>query len=92
MAARGQPRSVRLDASLTPDDAAATAERVHEFLVPAAEAVARGEVSVVVRVTAGVPEDINGVLVDPLQVWYSPNQVPMMSPTPSRSGRPERGE
>lgn len=64
--------SVRLDASLTPDDAAATAERVHEFLVPAAEAVARDEVSVVVRVTAGMPEDINGVLVDPLQVWYSP--------------------
>jgi hypothetical protein len=63
--------NVRLDAKLTPDDAAVAAEGVHERLVPAAESVTRDEVSVVLRVTAGEPEDMNGVLVDPLEVWYS---------------------
>jgi hypothetical protein len=63
--------SVRLDARLTPDDAAVAAERVHELLVPAAEAVARDDMSVLLRVTAGEPESINGVLVDPLEVRYS---------------------
>jgi hypothetical protein len=63
--------SVRLDARLTPDGAAVAAERVHELLVPAAQAGARDDVTVFLRVTAGEPESINGVLVDPLEVRYS---------------------
>ena len=63
--------NVRLDAGLAPDDAAVAAERVHERLVPAAESVTRDEVSVFLSVTAGEPEDMNGVIVDPLEVRYS---------------------
>lgn len=63
--------NVRLDARLTPENAAVAAQRVRELLVPAAESVARDEVSVFLRVTAGEPEDVNGALVDPLEVRYS---------------------
>ena len=63
--------NVRLDATLTPEDAAATAGRVHELLVPTAKAVARDDVSVFLHVTAGEPQDLNGVLVDPLEVRFS---------------------
>ena len=63
--------SVRLDASLTSDDAEVTAERAHQILVPAAHAVARDETRVRLRMTAGEPEGVNGVLLDPLEVWYA---------------------
>lgn len=63
--------SVRLDAALTPDEAAVAAARVHGLFAPAAEAVAPDEVSVFLRVTAGEPEGVNGVLIDPLDVRYS---------------------
>lgn len=63
--------TARLDAALTPDDAAVAAGGVHELLVPAAEAVAHDDVSVFLRVIAGEPEGINGVLGDPLEVRYS---------------------
>lgn len=64
--------AVRLDATLTPDDAALTGESVHALFAPAAEAVARDHVSVILRVTAGEPEDVDGVAaIHPLEVRFN---------------------
>ncbi|WP_162453736.1 DUF4232 domain-containing protein [Phytoactinopolyspora mesophila] len=63
---------MRLDATLTPDDAAATAENAHALLVPAADVVARDAVSVFLRVSAGESEDENGVAaLPPLELRYT---------------------
>ncbi|WP_162449057.1 DUF4232 domain-containing protein [Phytoactinopolyspora mesophila] len=63
---------VRLESTLAPDAAAVAAERAHELLIPAAEAVTHDNVSVHLHVTAGEPEKAPGIRIDPLEVPYSP--------------------
>lgn len=61
--------TTRLDGSLAPEEAATAAESVHALFVPAAEAVADDAMSVLLRVTAGEPDDADGP--HPLELWYA---------------------
>jgi hypothetical protein len=63
--------TVNLTATLPPADAAVTAERAYEILVSVAGSLAREDVTVRMRITAGEPDEVNGVPVDRLRVPYS---------------------